>query len=123
MKDAPKDDDFVFVEVTKTFMMSKAQARKMVSVSRLIHSDRTFFSRDDDGTEIRTTGEDFLTEDMDQDYAEAAGELADPEGLLGLELVSTSSKNLDANAVDELVRFWPDNWRSDALKRLDNLDD
>jgi hypothetical protein len=43
MKDAPKDDDFVFVEVTKTFMMSKAQARKMVSVSRLIHSDRTFF--------------------------------------------------------------------------------
>lgn len=123
MTDAPKDDDFVFVEVTKTFMMSKAQARKMVSVSRLIHSDRTFYSRDDDGTEIRTTGEDFLTEDMDHDYAEAAGELADPEGLLGLELVSTSSKNLDANAVDELVRFWPDNWRSDALRRLDDLDD
>jgi hypothetical protein len=60
---------------------------------------------------------------MDHDYAEAAGELADPEGLLGLELVSTSSKNLDANAVNELVQFWPDNWRSDALKRLDDLDD
>jgi hypothetical protein len=60
---------------------------------------------------------------MDHENAEAPGELADPEGLSGLELVSTSSKNLDANAVDELVRFWPDNWRSDALKRFDNLDD
>ncbi len=33
----PTNADFVFVEVTKTFMMTQAQARKLVRVARLIY--------------------------------------------------------------------------------------
>ena len=117
------DDDFVFVEVTKTFMMTKQQARRMVSIARLVCADTRTFSRDDDGTEITHFGEDFLKDDGQHDYADAAGQLADPEGLLKVELVAISTLNLDAEMVTEISRFWPEDWRVEAYKRLHNLED
>jgi hypothetical protein len=110
--------DFVFVEVTKTFMMTRAQARKLVRVARLVCADREMISRDDDGSEIRTTGEDFLTDEGDHDYADAAGQLADPEGLLNVEMVDCSTLQLDDSRIQEITRFWPENWREEALGRL-----
>lgn len=118
----PTDDDFVFVEVTKTFMMTKSQARNLVSVARLICSQTKIFSTDGDGTEITTVGEDFLTDEGGHDYADAAGQLADPEGLLNAELIATSTLNLNSEQVEEFTRFWPENWRSEAFNRLNNLD-
>ncbi len=114
----PTNADFFFVEVTKTFMMTKAQARKLVRVARLIYSDREMFSRDDDGSEIRTTGEDFLTDEGDHDYADAAGQLADPEGLLNIHLVNCSTLQLDDHRIQEITRSWPENWREEALGGL-----
>ena len=101
--------------------MTQAQARKLVRVARLIYSDREMFSRDDDGSEIRTTGEDFLTDEGDHDYAGAASQLADPEGLLNIHLVDCSALQLEDHRIQEITRFWPDNWREEALGRL--LDD
>lgn len=112
------DKDFVFVEVTKTFMMTKAQAQKLVRVARLICSDREMISTDDDGTELRTHGEDFLTDEGDHDYAEATGQIPDPEGLLDVELIACATSNLDARQVQEISRFWPEDWRSEAMDRL-----
>lgn len=118
------NDDFVFVEVTKTFMMTKAQARRLVQVARIVTADTQTFSRDDDGTETTTFGEDFLTEDGNHDYADAAGSIPDPEGLLGVEMVGSSWQNLDAVQVLDIVQFWPEDWRVEAMKRLDpNYDD
>lgn len=101
----PTNADFVFVEVTKTFMMTQAQARKLVRVARLIYSDREMFSLDDDGSKIRTTGEDFLTDEGDHDYADAAAQLADPEGLLNINLVNCSTLQLDDHRIKEITRF------------------
>lgn len=117
----PTNADFVFVEVTKTFMMTQPQARNLVRVARLIYADREVFSRDDDGSGIRTTGEDFLTDEGDHDYADATGQLADPEGLLNVEMVVCSTRQLDDHRIQEISRFWPENWREEALGRL--LDD
>lgn len=114
----PTNADFVFIEVTKTFMMTQAQARKLVRVARLVCSDRELTSRDDDGYEIRTTGEDFLTDEGDHDFADAAGQLADPEGLLNVEMVVCSTRQLDDRRIQEISRFWPENWREEALGRL-----
>lgn len=114
----PTNADFVFVEVTKTFMMTQAQARKLVRVARLIYSDREMFSLDDDGSEIRTTGEDFLTDEGNHDYADAAAQLADPEGLLNINLVNCSTLQLDDHRIKEITRFWPDNWREETLGKL-----
>lgn len=111
----PTNADFVFVEVTKTFMMTQAKARNLVRVARLIYSDREMFSRDDGGSEIRTTGEDFLTDEGDHDYADAAGQLADPEGLLNIHLVNCSTLQLDGHRIQEITRSWPENWREEAL--------
>ena len=119
----PTNADFVFVEVTKTFMMTQAQARKLVRVARLICSDREMFSQDDDGSEIRTTGEDFLTDEGDHDYADAAGQLADPEGLLNVEMLVCSSRQLDDRRIQEITRFWPENWREEALGGLPDDDE
>lgn len=113
------NDDFVFVEVTKTFMMTKAQARRLVQVARIVTADTQVVSRDEDGTETRTFGEDFLTEDGNHDYADAAGSIPDPEGLLGVEMVGSSWQNLDEAQVLDIVRFWPEDWRIEAMKRLD----
>lgn len=115
--------DFVFVEVTKTFMMTKEQARKLVSVARLLYSDRQIVSLEDDGTEIQTYGEDFLTEDGNNDYASALAELPDPEGLMGAELLQLASINLDPERVAEITKLWPDNWQIEAMLRLNNLGD
>lgn len=118
------NEDFVFVEVTKTFMMTKTQARRLVQVARIVTADTRTFSRDDDGTEITTFGEDFLTENGKHDYADAAGIIPDPEGLLGIEMVRSSWQNLDASQVLDIVQFWPENWRLEAMNRLDqNYDD
>lgn len=114
----PTNADFVFVEVTKTFMMTQAQARKLVRVARLVCSDREMISRDDDGSEIRTTGEHFLTDEGDHDFADAAGQLADPEGLLNVEMVVCSTRQLDDRRIQEISRFWPENWREETLGRL-----
>jgi len=114
----PTNADFVFVEVTKTFMMTQAQARKLVLVARLIYSDREMFSLDDDGSKIRTTGEDFLTDEGDHDYADAAAQLADPKGLLNINLVNCSTLQLDDHRIKEITRFWPDNWREQTLGKL-----
>jgi len=35
-------------------------------------------SRDDGGSEIRTAAEDFLIDESNHDFADAAGQLADP---------------------------------------------
>ena len=118
------NDDFVFVEVTKTFMMTKAQARRLVQVARIVNADTQTFSRDDDGTETTTFGEDFLTEDGNHDYADAAGSIPDPEALLGVEMVGSTWQNLDGVQVLDIVQFWPEDWRVEAMKRLDpNYDD
>lgn len=114
----PTNADFVFVEVTKTFMMTQAQARKLVRFARLVCSDREMISRDDDGSKIRTIGEDFLTDEGDHDFADAAGQLADPEGLLNVEMVDCSTQQLDESRIQEIIRFWPENWREEALGRL-----
>lgn len=111
------DEDFVFVEVTKTFMMSKAEASRMVRVARLVCAARETISEDEDGTETTTFGEDFLTDEGEHDYADALGQLRDPEGLLGIEMIQTACRYLDAQEVEEHVRFWPEDWRSEALSR------
>ena len=98
-------------------------ADKLVRIARLVYSDREIFSRDDDGSEIRTTGEDFLTDEGDHDYADATGQLADPEGLLNVEMVICSTRQLDDRRIQEISRFWPENWREEALGRLPDDDE
>ena len=95
----------------------------MVRVARLVCASWETISQDDDGTETRTLGEDFLTDDGDHDYADALGQLPDPEGLLGIEMIHTACKYLSADEVDEHVRYWPENWRNEALNRADILVD
>lgn len=107
-----------FVEVTKTYMMTQALARKLVRVARLVCSEREMISKDSVGSKIRTTGEGFLTDEGDHNYADAAGQLADPEGLLNVETVDCSTLQLDDLRILEITRFWPGNSREEALGRL-----
>ncbi|MEJ8563431.1 hypothetical protein QTO30_20840 [Yoonia sp. GPGPB17] len=117
------NDDFVFVEVTKTYMLTSDQAKRLVSIARLVCADTQSFSIEDDGSELRTLGEDFLTDDGQPDYADAAGQLADPEGLLSAELVSTSTLNLDDTQIEEFTSYWPEDWREEAYNRQHNIRD
>ncbi|ATG38026.1 MAG: hypothetical protein HEP70_19195 [Rhodobiaceae bacterium] len=89
----PKEQsDLVFVEVTKTLMMTRKQAQRLVRVARVLHSDIETISWDEEGNELRTLGDDFLTDDGQPDYALAAVQIPDPEALVGAEVVAMTHK-------------------------------
>lgn len=119
---ATDENDLVFVEVSRTLMMTRKQAQKLVRVARVLHSDTETIGWEDKGNELRTQGDDFLTQKGQPDYALAAVEIPDPEALVGAELVAMRHTNLDADAIDEITRHWPDGWHEDAIKRLNGDD-
>lgn len=116
------ESDLVFVEVSRTLMMTRKQAQKLVRVARVLNSDTETIGWDDNGNELRTHGDDFLAQKGQPDYVLAAVEIPDPEALVGAELVGMKHKNLDADAIEEISQHWPDDWREDAIKRLNGND-
>jgi|TARA_R100000655_G_scaffold8902_1_gene22825 hypothetical protein len=120
----PKEQsDLVFVEVTKTLMMTRKQAQRLVRVARVLHSDIETISWDEEGNELRTLGDDFLTDDGQPDYALAAVQIPDPEALVGAEVVAMTHKNVEVDVIEKISRHWPNDWREDTIKRLNGDDD
>lgn len=102
--------DYFFVQVTKTYLASQSQAKRALAVARAINANVTFYTQDEDGTELSVTGDDYLTEQGTYDIAGAICDIPDPNGLLGIELVGSTTRELSILEVEELIRSWPDDW-------------
>ncbi len=89
-----EEDDYIYVEVTKIFKMTPQQGRRLVTIARALNADLVFHSTDADKTHLTWTGDDYLTGNGDVDYAAAACDVLDPEGMLQIELVVMTSRQL-----------------------------
>ena len=89
-----QEDKYIFVEVTKIFMMTPTQGKRLLTIARAINAVVVFSSTDTDKTELSWTGDDYLTEQNEHDFAGAACDVPDPEGLLQIKLVSSASHRL-----------------------------
>jgi len=103
-------DKYIFVKVTKTFMMTQDQGARLIRIARAINQDTVFFITDSDQTELSWTGDDFLTEDNQHDYAAAACDVPDPAGLLQIEEIASTAKQLSRLEVEQITAHWSNDW-------------
>ncbi|WP_099827544.1 hypothetical protein [Oceaniglobus indicus] len=104
-------EDFIFVRVTRTYILTRSQAKQAVTVARALNADTKYHSRDDDGTELVVEGNDYLNDDSSPDEVAAMNDLPDPESLLRIECVVSVAERLTPQDAAEITSRWPDNWR------------
>ena len=110
-----KTEDYTFIRVTRTYILTRSQANQAVTVARALSADTKYHSRDDDGTELVVEGNDYLNEDGSPELVAAMNDIPDPELLLQIECIESEAAALSRSAVKEITNRWPKDWREQRL--------
>ncbi|MCA0997953.1 hypothetical protein [Alloyangia pacifica] len=105
-----KNDEYVFVRITKVLMATPSQARQALTIARSLNSEAIYHYRDADGTELDVQGDDYLLEDGSDDLGGALCDVPLPGTLLGIKELCSTSGRLTPTEVQEQTGRTVDEW-------------
>ncbi|MFY0311585.1 hypothetical protein ACFMBG_16970 [Leisingera sp. D0M16] len=110
-----QEEGYVFVQVTRTYLLTAQQAKKAVRVARALSAEEIHYSSDPDGTQFEIQGNDYLMPNGRPDPAAAIADMPSLTEAIEVEETSVSSKILSNEEVMEVTQLWPENWRENRL--------